>query len=199
MSSQLPPPAERFKVNFLTLFDIVNDMYEEGQEQGIIETKFNLLPILKLVIKKTDSEHMLKRFVSRTYKHWDKIYDKDEDYFKDMGLRIFSMMEDKGIDALKEDEDIKGGDSNLVNSLSGDHLTTFKNLLSATYEYEGDTIEVFDEDRKKDVWKIMHSFVKIGICYIHESRRKVGDSYTVEFFPEIKVKSSAEKWGVKSL
>jgi len=76
MSEKLPIASERFKVNLLTLFDIVNDMYEEGQENGVIESKFNLLGLLKLFIKKTPSEYMLKRFIKRTHEHWDKIYDK---------------------------------------------------------------------------------------------------------------------------
>ena len=198
MSEKLPVASERFKANLLTLFDIINDMYEEGQENGIIESKFNLLGLLKLFIKKTPSEYMLKRFIMRTYKHWDKIYDKDEDYFKDMGLQLFSMMQDKGVDAFKSEEEMQG-DNKLMSSLSGDHVSTFKNLLSATYDYEGEEIDIFDDERKEDVWKIMHSFVKISLAYIHESRKPVGDKYTVEFFPEIKVKSSAEKWGVRGL
>jgi hypothetical protein len=198
MSDKLPAPCERFKLNLLTLFDIVNDMYEEGQENGVIESKFNILGLMKLFIKKTPSDYMLKRFITRTYKHWDKIYDKDEDYFKDMGLQLFSMMQDKGVDAFKSEEEIQG-DNKLMSSLSGDHVATFKNLLSATYDYEGEEIDIFDDERKGDVWKIMHSFVKISLAYIHESRNKVDGKYTVEFFPEIKVKSSAEKWGVRGL
>jgi hypothetical protein len=198
MSDKLPAASERFKTNLLTLFDIINDMYEEGQENGIIETKFNMLGLLKLFIKKTPGEYMLKRFIKRTHTHWLKIYDKDSDYFKDMGLQLFSMMEDKGTDAFKGEEEFSGGNQ-LINSLSGDHVATFKNLLSATYDYEGEEVEIFDQERQSDVWKIMHSFVKISITYIHESRNKVDGKYTVEFFPEIKVKSSAEKWGVRGL
>ena len=198
MSDKLPAPCERFKLNLLTLFDIVNDMYEEGQENGVIESKFNILGLMKLFIKKTPSDYMLKRFIKRTHEHWDKIYDKDEDYFKDMGLQLFSMMQDKGVDAFKSEEEIQG-DNKLMSSLSGDHVSTFKNLLSATYDYEGEEIDIFDDERKEDVWKIMHSFVKISLAYIHESRKPVGDKYSVEFFPEIKVKSSAEKWGVRGL
>ena len=198
MSDKLPVPCERFKINLLTLFDIVNDMYEEGQENGIIESKFNILGLLKLFIKKTPGDYMIKRFIRRTYSHWDSIYDKNEDYFKDMGLQLFSMMQEKGIDSFKEDSDTEE-DNSLMSSLSGDHVSTFKNLLSATYMYEGEEIDIFDDERKGDVWKIMHSFVKISLAYIHESRKPVGDKYSVEFFPEIKVKSSAEKWGVKVL
>lgn len=198
MSDKLPVPTERFKANLLTLFDIVNDMYEEGQENGVIESKFNLLGLLKLFIKKTPGDYMLKRFIRRTWQHWDKIKEKDTDYFKDMGLQLFSMMQDKGMDAFKGEEELSG-DNKLVSSLSGDHIATFKNLLSASYEYEGEEIEIFDEERKGDVWKIMHSFVKISIAYIHDSRKQVDGKYTVEFFPEIKVKTSAEKWGVRGL
>ena len=197
MSAKLPSSCERFKLNLLTLFDIVNDMYEEGQDNGIIETRFNLLGLLKIVIKRTSGEYMLKRFIKRTHEHWDKIYEKDEDYFRNIGLELFSMMQEKGVDAFKGEEELSG-DNSLVSSLSGDHIEKFKDLLSAKYVYDGEEIEIFDEERRSDVWKIMHSFVKIGLCYIHESRKQVDGKYTVEFFPEIKVRANADKWGVKS-
>ena len=65
--------------------------------------------------------------------------------------------------------------------------------------YEGESYDIFDEERKNDVWQIMHSFVKISLLYIHEGRKKVDGKYTVEFFPEIKVKQSALDWGVKTI
>lgn len=196
---QLPSPAERFKVNLVTLVDIIDDMFEEGIENGIVNTRINILGLVKLFIKKTDGDYMLKRFIKRTYEHWDKIYDEDIDYFKEKGLELFSFVQDQGVEGLKDEEEFSGGDNKLISSLSGDQISTFKSLLEATYEYDGEEIDIFDESRRSDVWKIMQSFVRISICYIHETRNMIDGKYTVDFFPEIKVKSNAEKWDVKSV
>jgi hypothetical protein len=195
-SNQIPSPPERFKINLLTLFDIINDMFEEGIENGVIDNQINLLSVMKIVIRKASSDYMLRRFIKRTNEHWDKILDEDIDYFKNKGLELFNMVQDKGVDAFKGEEELNG-DNKLVNSLSGDHVNNFKRLLEATYVYEGEEIDIFDDDRRSDVWKIMQSFVRISLCYIHETRKPVEGKYTVEFFPEIKVKTCAEKWGVK--
>lgn len=192
-------PEERFKRNLLTLFDIVNDMFEEGIDNKVINNNINILPLIKLFIKKTPGDYMMKRFIRRTHDHWHKIKSEDEEYFKDIGLKLFQIIQDKGMDSFKKEEEEEGGSSGLMNSLSGDHFAVFKNLISGTYLYEGEEIEIFDEERRSDIWQIMHSFVKISICYIHESRKKIDGKYTVEFFPEISVKEKAEEWGVKTV
>ena len=53
MSTQKTSPSERFKKNLLTLFQVVEDMYEEGINNEVIEednTKI-LLPAIKLYIR----------------------------------------------------------------------------------------------------------------------------------------------------
>ena len=194
MSNTLPVSSERFKMNLLTLLEIVNDMFEEGIENKIITNSFNIMNIFKLFIAKTPSEYMLKRFIKRTHPHWEKIKDKDIDYFKDIGLNIFQIIQDKGMDGFKNEEELSSG--SLLQTVSGDHIASFKKLMESSYEYEGETVEVLDEDRREDIWKIMQSFVKISIKYIHETRKKTDGKYTVEFFPEISVKTVSNTWGV---
>lgn len=195
-------PEERFKSNLLALFDIVSEMFNEGVDNNVIKSGINILPLIKLFIKKTPSEYMIKRFIKRTNKYWDIIKKKDDDYIKTRLLDIFNNVQEKGLDAVKEDEDFKEDieeDNKLVNSLSKDHFVVFKDLLSGSYTYEGDNYTILDSDRKEDIWRIMHSFVKISLCYIHNGRKWVGDKYTVPFFDTIKVKELASEWGVKSI
>ena len=49
----------------------------------------------------------------------------------------------------------------------------------------------------------MHSFVRISLCYIHQTRKMVDGKYTVPFFnegeDEIKVSDLAVEWNVKSI
>jgi len=193
-------PEDRFKSNLLALFDIVEEMFNEGVDNNVIEKSINILPLIKLFIKKTSGEHMVKRFINRTNEYWDIIKRKDDEYIKTRLLDIFNNVQEKGMDAVKEDEDLKEDqDNKLVNSLSKDHFVVFKDLLSGSYTYEGDTYTILDNDRKEDIWRIMHSFVKISLCYIHNGRKWVGDKYTVPFFDTIKVKELASEWGVKSI
>ena len=198
MSSNTPISYERFKSNMLTLFDIVYEMFEDAQEHNIVSTKLGILKILKVCIKSCSGEKMIKNFIKRSHPFWDKIRNKDIEYFKNMGLDLFNDFEQKGLDSVKNNEEFQDN-SGFMKNLSGDHINSFKKILESSYDYEGETYDIFDDERKNDVWQIMHSFVKISLLYIHEGRKKVDGKYTVEFFPEIKVKQNALDWGVKTI
>lgn len=191
-------PEDRFKSNLLTLFDIINEMFEEGLANGVIKQSINILPLIKLFIKKTSSDHMIKRFIKRTNEYWDIIKKKDDEYIKEKLLGIFNDVQENGVDAVKKDEELQG-DNKLINSLSGDHFVVFKDLLSKSYQYDGEEIYVFDDERREDIWKIMHSFVRISLCYIHKVRKEIDGHYTVPFHNELHVKDLAKEWGVKSI
>ena len=141
---------------------------------------------------------MIKNFIKRSHPFWDKIRNKDIEYFKNMGLDLFNDFEQKGLDSVKSNEEFQDN-SGFMKNLSGEHINSFKKILESSYDYEGETYDIFDDERKNDVWQIMHSFVKISLLYIHEGRKKVDGKYTVEFFPEIKVKQNALDWGVKTI
>lgn len=198
MSSNTPISYERFKSNMLTLFDIVYEMFEDAQEHNIVSTKLGILKILKVCIKSCSGEKMIKNFIKRSHPFWDKIRNKDIEYFKNMGLDLFNDFEQKGLDSVKSNEEFQDN-SGFMKNLSGEHINSFKKILESSYDYEGETYDIFDDERKNDVWQIMHSFVKISLLYIHEGRKKVDGKYTVEFFPEIKVKQNALDWGVKTI
>ena len=60
-------------------------------------------------------------------------------------------------------------------------------------------VQIFADERVSDTWKIMHSFVKQSILYIHTYREMVDGEYTKEFFSKINIKENAEKWKVKNI
>jgi len=198
------PPEERFKKNLLTLFSIVDDMFCEGVSNGVIKNSINILPLIKLFIKKTSSDHMIKRFILRTHKYWDIIKRKDDNYIREKMLDIFNNVQENGMESVGRDEEFKGeSGSKLANAISGEHFTVFKDLLSKTYQYENEEFYILDDERKEDIWKIMHSFVRISLCYIHQTRKMVDGKYTVPFFNEgeneIHVSELAKEWNVKSI
>ena len=192
MSSEVSS-VERFKSNMIILIDIIEEMFTEGYENKVISTEFKLLSILKIIIQKVPGERMLRNFIDRTNNHWDRIRERDIDYFKNLGLELFNVVKDKGVDSYKED------DNPFFKGLSDGHIDLFKELLEGEYVVDGETVKILDDERREDIWKILHSFVRISVVYIHQSRRHDGKGYTVKFFPEIKVRENVEKWEIKSI
>lgn len=186
-------PVDRFKKNMLTLLDIISDMFEEASDNNLVETDTKLLTILKVIISSTNGEYMLKNFIKRSNPYWDKIKDRDIDYFKNFGLDLFTSVKHNGLNSFKE------GDNDFVNNLKDSHVDNFKKMLEATYTSGGEEIEIFDQERKEDIWKIMGSFVKISLSHIHEERIYTDGKYSTEYFPEINVKENVEKWEIRGI
>lgn len=186
--------VEKFRGNLLILIDIVSEMFEEGYENKVIDNDFKLMPILKIVIKKVPGERLLKNFIKKSHPYWDQILNKDTEYFKNLGLELFGMVKDKGIE-----EYTKDADDGFLSKISGNHVDLFKELVEGEYEQDGEKIPILDDERKEDIWKILQSFVKFSVIFIHQERKYQDGKYQVEFFPEIKVKSNVEKWNIKSI
>ena len=193
--SSAPPTEERFKLNFVTLIEICEEMVQEGDEHKVCSLTPTMFSILKIIVKNINSKFLIERFIRKTYDYWDKIKDKDIDYFKNLGVELFNMAEDKGIDNM-----LDGEDKSIAGGLKFTHVSLFKDLLSASYiDSEGNTVQIFDDDRIADTWKIMHSFVKQSILYIHTNRRMVDGNYTSDYFSNVNVKENAQKWRVKNV
>lgn len=193
--SSSPPTEERFKINFVTLIEICEEMVQDGDEHKVCELTPTMFGILKIIVRNIDSKFLIERFIRKTYDYWGKIYEKDIDYFKNLGVELFNMAEDKGIDNM-----LDGDDRSIAGGLKFTHVSLFKNLLSASYiDTNGVTVKIFDDDRVADTWKIMHSFVKQSILYIHTNRKMVDGSYTNDYFSNVNVKENAEKWRVKNV
>ena len=184
--------VDRFKNNLVTFLDIISEMCDDGREHGVVDDGFSFLPLLKIFINTAFREYMLENFITRTYEHWGKIKEKDIEYFKGLGLELFDFVGSGKMEKYKE------GNS-LLQKLSTSQIENFKKLLETSYQVDGVEHYILDEERQEDIWKILHSFVRISLIYIHERREYVNGGYTVEFFPEISVKKNAEMWNVKSI
>lgn len=197
MSVQVKSPSERFKKNLLLLFNIVGDMYEEGINNEVIEDNNTelLLSGVKLYISTKKAETMINRWISNSHDHWSKIKDKDIGYFQDIGLKIFNIIQDKGLDKVKADAD--EGDTELVKNVDQSQVDEFKKLLQGKYEYEDEEYKIFSEEREDMIWKIMQSFVTSSIAYIHETRRIIDGNPTVDCFMEIELDDLCDQWDMK--
>lgn len=186
---------DRFKRNFVTLVEICEEMVQDGDEHNVCTLTPTMFSILKIIVRNIDSKFLIERFIRKTHNYWDRINEKDLDYFKNLGVELFNMAEDKGLDNMLE-----GEDKSITNGLSFSHVSLFKDLLSSSYkDSEGNTVQIFDDDRIDDTWKIMHSFVKQSILYIHTKRNYVNGGYTHDYFSNVNIKENAEKWRVKNV
>ena len=189
------PAEERFKRNFITLVDICHEMVEEGSDNGVSSITPTMFNLVKIFITRLEGRFLIERFIRKTYDYWDKIHAKDLEYFKELGLNLFTMAGDKGLDNM-----VEGEDKSLTSGLNMDKISAFKNLLSAKYvDSDGNEVEIFDDDKVEDTWKIMHGFVKQSIMYIHNNRDMVDGEYTKEYFSNVNIKENAEKWKVKTI
>ena len=153
---------ERFKANFITLVEICEEMVQEGDGRGICNLTPTMFSILKVIVKNVDSVFLIERFIRKTNEHWDKIHTKDIEYFKTVATDLFNIAEDKGLGGVINQEE------SITSGLKMSHISMFKDLISGSYEDEnGETILIFDDERVSDTWKIMHSFVKQSLLYVH--------------------------------
>lgn len=185
---------DRFKSNMEILLDIISEMFQEASENNLVEENFGFFNIMKPIILNCSSEKVIVNFIKKTNEYWEKLRNKDIEYFKELGLGLFNIVQDKGVDSYKGQQTY-----GFLDKIKDSHLESFKKILEAEYQKDGESFEIFDEERKNDVWNILHSFVRISIIFVHEKREFKDGKYTNEFFPEIKIKENVSKWGIKSI
>lgn len=197
MSVQVKSPSERFKKNLVLLFNIVGDMYEEGINNEVIDDNNTelLLSGVKLYISTKKANMMIERWIANSNKHWSKIKEKDIAYFQEIGLKIFNIIQDKGLDKVKADAD--ENDTELVRNIDQTQVEEFKKLLQGKYVYEDEEYKIFNEEREQMVWQIMESFVTSSIQYIKETRRVIDGKPAVDCFMDIELDDLCEEWNIK--
>jgi len=188
------PTEERFKKNFMTLVDIVEDMVIEANENGGCGITPVMFGVLKIIGRAMNARTLIEKFIRKTNKHWVKLKNKEIDYFKNIFIDLMNIVNDKGLDNVLEKED-----KSITQGLNMGHLTSFKELLSMEYHVEGETKCIFNDERIDMTWKIIHSFIKQSILFIHETRMNGNDVYTLEYFPDIDVTANAEFWNIRKI
>jgi len=196
MSTQLVP-SERFKKNMIILLDIIKEMFDEGNENNVVDSDTKMITILKILIEATPGDYMINNFIKKTNTYWKRIKDKDIEYFKEYGLDFFTNVKENGVDSLTNPETKKS--NSFLKNLKETHISNFKSLLEGEYDVDGKKIEILDEERKQDIWKILNSFVKISLSHIHTERNYQNGKYSTEYFPEINIKESVEKWEIRGI
>lgn len=169
------PPAERFKINLKALLELVEELVEDANQKGCKVISVLELTIVNTYLTVKNSDSLIETFIDSSYPYWDKIHSKDEDFFHQNLGKIFGQ--------LPKPE-------------------TFT-ILAKAKDKHGNPI--ISDEYRDSIWSFIHSFVIIGIKYIHEKRipdlifreGKETCVYRRNYKPEIKLEEQGEKWKVK--
>ena len=171
------PAVECFKNNLADLFPLVYELVEKGDKKGCPTINITILTLTGNSILSKNPDQLIRSFIDRSHKYWDKILEKNEDFFNQNLGTIFG-------------------------ELPAESTKAFAKLATAK-DAAGQPI-ISPED-KKSIWEFLHSLAKISIRYIHEKRIpdvivKNGQKqavYRKTFKPEIPLQKHAQTWGIQ--
>ncbi len=170
----LPPPEERFKRRLIEFIEFTKSVIVEGNAAGI-QTPVSplIMDLSKAFIEKEDAGKIVTTFTIRSLKSWDKIKNRDVEYIKNAGSSVFEGVPEKSV-------------------------SDFRNLHDVL---RPDGTKLFNETIQEGIWDYFDSLVKLSVCYVHKERcpDPVTKKYTKNFFPDMKVKSEVERWGITKL
>lgn len=168
------PPVERIKANLLEIIKLTRDTIKYVSNNGYkIDVDPALCDLAVSLLAGWSSEKIVDGFIQRSFKYWPMIKERDEDF-------------------LLNNADV------LFGELPTNVIANFTNMMKARNE-KGESY--VPKETKDCVWDLIHAMIKGGIKYVHESRRPEEvngkKQYTVEFFPEIKIREQVEIWKIK--
>lgn len=189
-----PPVHERFKVVVLSLFDVLGDVIDFIESNGVSSPISKGLVLLgKIAYGSKDATELIQKFISRTACNWDGIKKRDKAIIAE------------SLDAMFEDE-----------PAVIDHIPCINALICICLEKDlgekkGDPkVEEVIDMLTDSIWKILEVCIKQCVTHVHEMRdpqivvTKSGDgsvtekvSYNKKYFPDLSVKKLCEIWGVK--
>lgn len=141
-----PPEEERFTKNAIQLIKAVHHGIEKLYNEGYQNVNPTILAmgIVLLSNDELDKHSFIKKFIDKSHeKCWDKIKERDEDFFI------------KNIDNLFD--------------LSSTNVNMIKDLYS-TKDKQGQLI--VKQDFKDDVWLLLEAMIKCAIQYVYKRQQR---------------------------
>jgi len=124
-----------------------------------------------------DKHKLIQEFIKNSHSMcWEKIKDRDENFFVENANDIF--------------KDIPAGNINL-----------FKDLFTTK---DSNGVSIINDDIKTQIWRLFDAMVKISIKYIHKHRSPFAEKsdetikffYERSFFDDVDIRKHSEKWSV---
>jgi hypothetical protein len=160
--------------------DIINFSNEKGEKTEITP---EILSAGSMYIQFLDRKSIIKGFIKRSLKYWDKIKNKDEEFLINNCSVLFNELDEKYID---------------------DFSRLF--TLKKNGEY------FLPQGTRDSLWEILTEMIICCIKYIHQERcfkvfdppkfvestqKYIEKGYTKSFFPEIKLSTEVKRFEVE--
>ena len=171
----IKPEEERFTDVTIKLSEAIHYNVTNLNNMGHKTVDPNLILLVSSGIQFYDKHTLIQSFIKNSHEEcWDKIKERNEQYFIENASNIF--------------KDIPSGDINL-----------FKDLFN-TKDQNG--VDVVDQDIKDQIWRLFDAMVKICIKYVHKNRApfaqkdedNINHYYERSFFDEVDVIRHSTEW-----
>jgi hypothetical protein len=139
-----PNSIERFFFNAKSLFSFILELVENAHNDGYDIIHPSLIKFAGIVLFNLDKSIFIKKFIEKSYQHWDKIYVRDIDFFMNSAAEIFLNLPLEKVNAFK--------DLFLIKTEDGELYIT--------------------DDDKDALWDYFESLVRISIAYILEDKSR---------------------------
>jgi hypothetical protein len=144
LKQKLPTTSERFFMNVEGLFQLVSELVNSAYQSGYKIVSPYLVNFAGFVLFKLDKEFVLKTFIEKSYKHWEQIRVRDEDFFVTSAGNVFAGLPLDSVNAFKE--------LFLLKTSTGERFVT--------------------EDDRDAMWDYFDSLVRISIHWLQENPDK---------------------------
>lgn len=157
----------RFHTNTIDLIKFFRSILEELKANEIqIPLEPKTVDAGIVMVEMMEPNLVIDYFIQYSYPYWDNILEKDKSFFIEHSDTIF-------------------------NGLPEDKIKQIENLFVE---------DQISEENLKGLWKFSESLVKIAIKHIHKRRGPINVEgvikYKENYFPIVKIKDTARKWGV---
>jgi len=140
--SRRPPEEERFIKNALQLLKAVHygisKLYERGYKSVNPTTLAMFIALLGA--DDIDKHDIIRKFIGKSHLHWDKMKERDEDFFIHNAAHVFDLP------------------PNAVNAVKDLYLTK---------DEKGD---ILTQEFKNDIWALLDAMIRCAIQYVYKNQ-----------------------------
>ena len=138
-------PADRFKQNMDMFIALTRELVGIANEKGASSVTPAMVDLAEAFIGGYSAEKRIDSFIEHSYKYWDQIYSKNEEFFFKHTGEVFG-------------------------SISNNRIDLFKELFSAK---DSSGNQIISAEDKQAIWSFFTAFVKISLSHVHLAKGPV--------------------------